>query len=79
MELKVSKEEYMNDQIAFEMALHRVRNQATREGKKPTFRELLDLAKVELEQEYDKMKALPEPTSRAEAVAALASFLPPQS
>lgn len=57
MDLKVTKEEYMNDQIGFEMAMRRVQDQAHREGKKPTFGELLKLAHTELEQEYERNKA----------------------
>lgn len=57
MDLKVTKEEYMNDQIGFEMAMRRVQDQAHREGKKPTFGELLKLAETELEQEYERNKA----------------------
>jgi hypothetical protein len=58
MDLNVTKEDYMNDQHAFELALHRVRTQALREGRKSTFGELLKLATSELEQEYERNKAL---------------------
>jgi hypothetical protein len=52
--LHETKEEYMNDQTGFELAMHRVQKQAKREGKNPTFGELLKLAKDELEQEYER-------------------------
>jgi len=57
MDLNVTKEQHMNDQVAFEMAMRRVQDQAHREGKKPTFGELLKLAHTELEQEYERAKA----------------------
>lgn len=69
MKFKVSKEDYMNDQIGFEMAMRRVQDQAHREGKKPTFGELTKLAQIELEREYERNKAsveaLPDDAPRA--------------
>jgi hypothetical protein len=51
--LNVTKEQYMNDQMAFELAMHRVQTQARSQGREPNFRELLDLAKADLAREYD--------------------------
>ncbi|HET7239318.1 MAG TPA: hypothetical protein VFI76_09835 [Terrimicrobiaceae bacterium] len=51
------KEQYMNDQEAFELALHRVQNRLRSEGKTVTFRDALKLATAELEQEYERHKS----------------------
>jgi hypothetical protein len=59
--LSVTKDEYMNDQMAFEMAMHRVQNQARNRGQNPTFGELLHLAKADLSREYDQAVALAAP------------------
>jgi hypothetical protein len=58
MKLSKAKEEYMNDQMIFEMAMHRVQNEARNQGKTPTFGELLKLAKVDVEKEYERNVAL---------------------
>jgi hypothetical protein len=53
-----TKEEWMNDRQAFELALHRVLNEARRRGEKHTFGELLKMAKDELEQDYERNMAI---------------------
>jgi hypothetical protein len=58
MKLKETKEQYMNDQLTFELAMHRVQAQAKREGKNPNFGELLELAKQEVEREYERNVAI---------------------
>lgn len=57
MELNLTKEQYMADQTIFELAMQRVQKQAQREGKHPTFGELLKLAKDEVEKGYERNKA----------------------
>ena len=58
MKLRETKEQYMNDQVGFELALHRVQNKARQEGKTYTFRQMLDMAHQELAEEYDRNVAL---------------------
>jgi hypothetical protein len=58
MKLTTTKEEHMNNQTAFEWAMLRVQRQAHREGKKPNFRELLDLAHQEQEREYERAEQI---------------------
>jgi hypothetical protein len=54
MKLSKTKEEYTNDQLIFERAMHLVQSQARREGKHPSFGELLKLAKDEVEKSYER-------------------------
>lgn len=54
MKLSTTKEQHMNNQQAFEMAMLRVQRKAHDEGKNPNFGELLKLAQKELEDEYDR-------------------------
>jgi hypothetical protein len=44
--------------MIFESAMHRVQTQAKREGKNPNFGELLELAKAEVEREYERNVAI---------------------
>ena len=72
----VSKDQWMNDQVAFEFALRRVQNRER--GQKRTFHDLLKLATKEMEEEYEKLNSLsslPENATQADAVEALAKFL----
>ena len=48
-------EEHMDDRQSFEMAMFRARMKAEEEGLNPTFREMLDLAQKELEEEHARL------------------------
>ena len=51
-----TKEEWMNDRQARAMAIERVQGQAWTEGKRPTVRELLDLAHEEMQRYYERLQ-----------------------
>lgn len=48
-------EEHMDDQESFEWAMFRARMKAEEEGRNPTFREMLDEAQKELEEEHARL------------------------
>jgi hypothetical protein len=52
----VKLEDHMDDRASFEMAMFRARAKATKEGRNPTFRQMLDEAQKELEEEHRRLE-----------------------
>jgi len=52
----VKLEDHMNDRVSFEWAMLRARQRAEAEGRTPTFREMLDEAQKELDEEHRRLE-----------------------